>query len=327
MAEVPTTQEIEADIGAMIMGEEPEAEETTEAQTEVPEDESPDVAAEDSAEDAEDAVEDDDDYEPEGPSVEGDDDLVEVEWDGQLIEAPKSVAEALMRQKDYTQKTQEVAAQRKEYEVYVAELKNTEEKFKFAESIQPDILKAQQLEQQAEQAHTYLRDNIDNLSSVDIEKIRLAVDDARRERDELVQSLTNKQQEFQQAQEQAHQELLKKGTEILRQKIPGWGEQQQKQVRDYATSNGFTEAELSNVVDPRQVLTLWKASQYDALKSGVTPAVKKVQSAPTIKTKGRNPMPKDTRQKLDLRNKLASKKLTDKQKAELIAADFGERLG
>ena len=317
--ENPTEQtqaEIESDIGAMILGDEPEEEQAA------PEIEGDDEETQEEPEESTDADGDDepeDEVDPSAPE------MVEVEWEGQLIEAPKSVAEALMRQSDYTQKTQEVAAQRKAIETTVASLELKNQQFAFAESIQPDILKAQQLETQADQAYQYLRDNVDSLTPTDIEKIKIAIEDTRKERDNLVKSLTTKQTEFQQASEQSLKELRNKGTEVLKQRIPGWGEEKAKQVRDYALNSGYTEAEISNVLDPRQVETLWKASQYDNLKSGVTPAVKAVQAAPSIKA--RNPMPKETRQKLDLRKKLASKNLTDKQKEALLIQDFGERLG
>ena len=317
--EHPTEQtqaEIESDIGAMILGDDPEPEEEQAA----PEIEGDDEETEDQElDDSEGDDEPEDEIDPNAPE------MVEVEWEGQLIEAPKSVAEALMRQSDYTQKTQEVAAQRKAIETQIAELDHKNKQFQFAESIRDDILKAQQLESQADQAYEYLRNNVDSLTPTEIEKIKIAIEDTRKERDNLVKSLTTKQTEFQQASEQSLQELRNKGTEVLKQRIPGWGEEKAKQVRDYALKSGFTEAEISNVLDPRQVETLWKASQYDNLKSGVTPAVKAVQAAPSIKA--RNPMPKETRQKLDLRKKLASKNLTDKQKEQLLIQDFGERLG
>lgn len=252
---------------------------------------------------------------------------VEVEYDGNVYEVPENLKDALLRQSDYTTKTQEVASQRKEVEVQLGTLKQQQDEFQFVQSIQGDVLKAQQLEAQANQFHEYLRSNIDNLSSTDIEKLRLAVDDARRERDQIVQSVQQKQGEFQQAQEQSYAELLNKGTEVLRQKIPGWGEKEQNRLREYALSSGITEAEISQLVDPRHVEMIWKASQYDALKAGAAPAVRKVQTAPSIKEKSRNPMPEDVKQKLNLRKKLKSRKLGSREKARLIQENIGERWG
>lgn len=253
--------------------------------------------------------------------------VVEIEIDGEVLEVPEKYKDYFLRQADYTQKTTELASQRKQVEVNLGQIKQAQEQFAFAESIREDVAKAQKLEGDANQYHEYLRANIDNLSSTDIEKLRLAIDDARRERDQIVQSVQGRYAEFQQAQEQSLAEILNKGTEVLRQRIPGWGEQQQKQVRDYALANGFSEAEISQVVDPRQVEILFKASQYDALKAGAAPAVKKVQQAPSIKQKSRNPMPEDVKDKLNLRKKLKNPKLSSRDKARAIQEAMGERFG
>lgn len=259
------------------------------------------------------------------PPVEAE--LVEFEWEGQLIEAPPTIKEALMRHSDYTQKTQTLSSERKSVEVQMGEVKLKEQQVAFVESVQPDLLKAQQLEAQADQAHTYLRDYIDSLTATDIEKVRLRIEDFRKERDDLVQSIGIKQTEFQQAQEQSHTELLNKGTEVLKQRIPNWGKEAQEKVREYALQSGYSEAEIQNVVDPRQVETLWKAAQYDALQEGKTAAVKKVQAAPSIKQKARNPMPKRTGEKLNLRKKLKSSKLSSADKADAVGQDLAKRFG
>ena len=230
-----------------------------------------------------------------------------------------------MMQSDYTHKTQDVASQRKEVEVLNGQIQSKLQEFQFAESIQEDVLKAQQLEATANQYHEYLRNNIDNLSSTDIEKLRLAIEDSRRERDEIVQSVQGKQAEFQQAQEQSFTELLNKGTEVLKSKIPDWGESHQKAVRDYALSAGFTDAEVNSVVDPRQVEILWKASQYDSLKANKTSAVKKVQDAPkTIRPRMRDEKGRFASKQAKVQKALKSN-MPDSDKATLIGESIADR--
>lgn len=286
---------------------EPEAEEEPEAESE-----------EDSEEEPE------EDSEEEGKE-EDSDEFVEVEFDGKLYEVPLELKDALLRQADYTQKTQELSAKRKEQEVLLEQVQQKAQEFEFAQSVWDDVLKVQQLQGQAEQYNQYLRDNIDSLSSTDIEKIRLAIQDAKDESQQLAFEIQQKQQESQQAQQQAVKELLDKGTEVLRSRIPGWGEDHQKRVREYALSSGFSEQEINAVFDPRQVEVLWKAAQYDDLQSGKAQAVKKVQSAPKVRAKSRNPMPKEVGQKLNLRKKLKSQNLTNADKANLIGDDIASR--
>lgn len=298
-------------IGNMLFGEEP--------QEEAPEQEAPEP------EEAE-----EEEYEPDPqPVVEGDDteeseepQFVDVEYDGKLYEVPAELKDALLRQQDYTTKTQEVSSSRKELEVIRSQVEARQKQQEFVDSVRDDVIKAQQLEANANQYHEYLKANIESLSSVDIEKIRFAIEDARNERSNLIQSIQGKEKEFQQAQEQSFKELLKKGTEVLRSKIPNYGESHQKAIRDYALANGFTEQEVNTLVDPRHVEVLWKASQYDSLQKGKTAAVQKAQKA--IKPKSRNPMPKEVGNKLNLRKKLKSN-LSDKEKANALGEHIASK--
>jgi len=310
---------VDEKIGDFLFGPE-EIQEAAEEEALEPAPETEDVEPVEEGEESEEEVEASEDEE-------SDDDVVEVEFEGEIIEAPKKIAEALMRQSDYTKKTQEVAEQRKLIETRQGEIENLQKQYEFAQEVQPDMLKVQQFDAQIEEAGKYLKDNLDNLSDKDIMKIRMAIDETRQEREQLVHSLQSKTQEFQQAQEQSRQELLKKGTEVLRSRIPNWGEKHQKAVREFALNSGYAEQELNNLIDPRHVEVLWKASEYDRLKSGATPAVQKVSGAPTIKPKSRNPMPKERGDKLNLRKALKSPKKSDKDKANLLGHHIANRFG
>ena len=321
--EVRTTSQIEDSVADLIMDS------VDEPQVELePQEDTEEVEGAEESEESEDVSEDDtgddsDEESDDSPETE----IVEMEIDGTLYEIPLALKDKIMFHQDYTRKTQETAEQRKAAEVALSQAQQMQRDQEFVQSVQAEVMQAQQLEATAEEYQKYLRDNIESLSSTDIEKIRFAIEDSRRQRDDLVQSLTQKQQEHQQAQEQSFQELLNKGTEVLKSKIPNWGEQQQKKLRDYGLSIGFTNEQMNTLVDPLQVEALWKASQYDALQQGKSAAVKKVQSAPSIKPKSRNTMPKETKAKLNLRKKLKSPNLNAKQKADLIAQDMGERFG
>ena len=93
MAEKPTNE----DIGALFDSVEEVAQEAAEE------------ALEETVQELEDAVQEDEEAEGNADdsneaSLEAteESDLVEVEWEGQLYEAPKEMAEALMRNSDYT---------------------------------------------------------------------------------------------------------------------------------------------------------------------------------------------------------------------------------
>jgi len=291
----------------------------------------PEVAEEEVAEEveAQEEPEEEPDEAQEGEieAKEDEEEYAEVEIDGELLQVPAKYKDYFLRQQDYTQKTQELSQQRQEVEVVRQQAEQAQKHYEFTQSIWDELVQAQQADTLAEQYQNYLRENIDNLSSSDIEKIRFQVEEARNQKNQIAQALNQKWEEHQQAQQQSFQELLNKGTEVLKQKIPNWGEAQQKQVREYALANGFTEQEVSHVVDPRQVEVLWKAAQYDQLKEGAKPAVQKVQKAPKIKPKSRNPMPKDTQDKLNLRKKIKNPNRPSKEKQKDIGQYIGSKFG
>lgn len=256
---------------------------------------------------------------------ESEDGMVEVEFEGQIIEAPKAVAEALMRNKDYTEKTQEVAAQRKEYEIKVENLQLVQSQYDFYQQVQSDILQAQQLDGKIQESREYLKSNVEAMDAAQIAKWQLGISEAEAERDKIIRDVTQKNSEHQQAHQQSKAELMTKSTEVLRQKVPGWGEKHEADIREYALSLGVPEQTFNSVVDPTEKLILHKAMQYDALKAGAVPAVKTVQSAPTIKAKSRKPMPKETQDKLNLRKKLKNPNASNQEKADAVGLRLAEK--
>ncbi|MEM8715457.1 MAG: hypothetical protein AAGE92_06700 [Cyanobacteria bacterium P01_G01_bin.4] len=316
----------DAAIGAMFLGEQPSGEQTAEPIEEAP-------AIEDNVIEQPEAdsiiVETDEgeqlELESEQPAEPEASDLVEFELDGELYEAPRAVADAIMRTNVFTQKTQEVSAQRKQYEVGIGQVEETRRAYEFANQVQSDRIEIAQASTMIAQYEQHLADNVRNMTSQDMTELQLQIRNMERFRDQKEAEIAQKQQEFQQAQEQSIAELLNKSTEVLRSKIPTWNDSHESTLREYGQSQGFTEKEIGSVLDPRQKLMLWKASQYDKLQEGKAAAVKKAQNAPTIKAKSSNPMPQETRDKLNLRKTIQSNNLTPAQKQAAVAKDIGKR--
>ena len=252
------------------------------------------------------------DDEPNDDEVEASDDeesedaeFGEVEIDGVVYEnVPAQLIAEVQKAQDYTQKTQDLSAQRKEVETAYESVAQTQKQYEFAQKIQPVFLQAQQANAIADQWRDYLRQNVDQLTSTEIEKGRMAISDAERERDQLIQQIQYEQQEFEQAREQSVKELLDKSTQVLRQKVPDW-DKASEGVASYVAELGFTPEQIAMAkTDPRQMQLAYKAMRYDQLQTSKPAAVSKAQSK--IKAKSRNPMPKETQDKLNLRKKLKS---------------------
>ena len=275
------------------------------------------------------------DYEPEeNAQAEGDDEPEETEEepetkyvtvtmdDGSEVEIAEEFKDYFMRSAEFTKKTQELSAQRKEVEVHAELARQAQSQQEFAASVQNELLEVYQAQQNEAQYREYLKNNIDELSSHDIEKIRIQIDELRHLQQTKSQELASKWQEHQQAAEQSRKELRDKSTEILKGKVQGWNEQHETELKNYALSLGIPEQAYLSVIDPLEKLILYKASQFDKLQEKTGEAVAKVKSAPTIKPKGHNPMPKEVGDKLNLRKKLKSDKISTADKANLIGGSI-----
>jgi hypothetical protein len=253
--------------------------------------------------------------------------FVEVEYDGVTYEVPENLKDALLRQSDYTQKTQTLADMRREVELTQEQVRIAQEEQSFVQEIQPELNNIGYLQAMIQQMDNDLQTNMSQMSTEDMFKKKIEADGLKEQLSALKQGLEVKYREFEEAQKQSYQELLERGTQILKQSIPNWSEAKQKEIRDYAISQGFSTQEVSSIVDPRHVKILWAASQFESLQDKAKPAAETIKAAPTIRTKSRNPMPKETQDRLNLRKKLKSDKLSPAEKRKAVAEDFGARWG
>jgi len=260
-------------------------------------------------------------------SEDNEEETAEVEYDGVVYEVPIALKDALLRESDYTTKTQELSSERKSVEVAAGQYKNVKSQQEFGQAIQNELLEVYQAQQSVKQYKDYLRSNVDELSNADIIKINMEIDRLQELQQNTSNSLAAKWQEHQQAAEQSLRELREKSTEVLKAKIHGWDNKAEQSLRDYALSLNIPEQAYENIIDPLEKEILYKAMQFDALQSRKADAVKKVVGTPSIKAKSRNPMPEDVKRKLNTRKQLKNSKLSDRAKARIIQDEMAERFG
>lgn len=252
--------------------------------------------------------------------------MFEVTVGETTYEVDQALKDELEKAKDYTQKTQGVKKEFQTAQLRTEELKAHYRDVEFQNSVAEERAQIVQADMYINLYRQHMRESIDNLSAQDIEKMRFEIEQMEVHKKALQDSIEVKQNEHQQAQEQAFAELLNKSTEVLKGKIPNWGDDTKKGLVEFAVAHGFAEAEVQNVADARQWEILWKAAEYDRIKEGTAKAVQKVGAAPKqIKPTARNPMPKDVQKKLNLRKKLKSEKLSDSDKANQIGEHYAER--
>ena len=94
--------------------------------------------------------------------------------------------------------------------------------------------------------------------------------------------------------------------EAVKKAIPNFGDATIKEIKDYALSEGYTPEEIGNILDPRQVKTLWEAAQFRKLQAQAQATKPALQQAKPIgkAAPAKTPMPQGTRDYLNYRKTL-----------------------
>ena len=259
---------------------------------------------EDSEEEATDEEEEEESEEESDIEEEGEEEpLFTVTANGQEIEVTyDELLKGYSRQSDYTRKTQELANLRQEYE-------------RGAQEYATALPELQQLKQQYSQV---LSENISNSMAglerfnVDWERLKeespdeylLRRDEFREAQDNIRNLQSRKQQEDAQIAGE-HQQQFKQRVAYEHQRmvevIPEWNNPQIRnqlstEVKNYALASGFTQEELSQLYDHKQLITLMKAMKFDSLQNPDLKA-KKIKNKPKLASSGKGDSNKRTRDK------------------------------
>ena len=258
---------------------EAEAEETTdEVETE-----------EEATEESDDEAEEEEQSQDEVPAI------LKLKVNGEDVEKPLDEVVALAQQGlDYTQKTQQVAEQRKELEAYAQQIQLQEQAFQEQMQLNnvliEDVAKITSLDQQLNQYANVNWQQLSDNDFVEAQKLFFTYNQLQQERSQLVSQFEAKKQQVVQKQTQLMSEKIAKGKEILAKEIPNWSPETNQALLSTGKDYGFSDAELNSIVDPRHVKVLHDAMQWRKLQQNST-VKKKVSSAkPVVK-----PGSKDTK--------------------------------
>lgn len=218
----------------------------------------------------------------------------ELDIEGEKYVIPKKLEKSFMQEKDYTQKSQSLAEQRRAVEI-------AQRNAHIADLQQQFHTETAQEHQQLQALDWALSQPVDwnSMTTEEAFRRKLQLDSWKAEKDRLDKVLGDKRKEWDQKQHEAFSKLVNDSLETIKKRIPGWGPELAKAVTAHALQEGFTETELRKAnTDPRLAVALWKAQQYDALKAK---AVATPPPARTIKTTPSNPMPQAVKDKLAYR--------------------------
>lgn len=275
----------ETAFASLLAGVEPTPVEDSEAQAES---EAPieDIEAEDEVPVTEEA----DSEEAESPEPE-EAPVYTVKVDGQEIEVPlDELLKGYSRMQDYTRKTQKLAEERNAVTAEVEQARAERERY-------ATVIAAMQ--QQLE-ASAPAEPDWDKLRAEDpIEfGIRWAENQRREQQRNALRAEQQRLAEIQQYERaQQFKETLEAQQKALFEAIPEWADPQKAKAEkqallEFGRNNGFSDAELNNVVDHRAVIMLRKAMLYDNLMSKRVDLKPAKSTAPVLKPGAASTVPK-----------------------------------
>lgn len=245
-------------------------------------------------------------------------DVEEVEFEGKRFNVPKEIKDALLRQSDYTRKTQEVSEARKTVAEQERLLKAQQE---FHYSVIDDIGQLRALDGQLSQ---YQQINWGQMDSDTLVRTKIQFDQMKEARQNLINTIQHKQQLFEQKRNASLGEMQKAGYQLLTQKVNGFNEGTQKELREYFIKEGYTEPEVSNLYDARQVAIAWKALQYDKLQASKPGIQNRANKAPPVVKPGASSKPVSENTQLHQKMQNAKSGLEKKRYgAEILARKLG----
>ena len=214
------------------------------------------------------------------------DDLLDVEFEGKEYKVPQELKDALLRQSDYTKKTQEVAEQRKQLEQareYLGVQAQMQQQFT------KHYAQLYALDAQIEQMQKTDWNNLIESDPLQAIKLDRQMRDVQEYRNRLAGEVQQEQTKFHSQQQEWVSKQLAQANEQLVKELPGWGAELATKIKSTGASYGFTEEELSQIRDPRYVKVMHDAMKYRELQSRKPDVDKKVAKAasPNLKPSGK----------------------------------------
>ena len=241
--------------------------------------------------DTEEVEETSDDVDADEEDEESDDQPIQslkLKVNGEEIEKPLEEVIALAQQGfDYTKKTQEVAEQRKALEDYAQAIKAQEQAFQqqvqLNQALMGDVAQLTAIDQQLAAYNDVNWQQLSDTDFVEAQKLFFTFNQLQTQRANLAQQFEAKQQQFLQAQQQSLAQRIEQGKAVLSKEIPNWSRETSQAIITTGKEYGFTDDELSAIVDPRHVKVLHDAMQWRKLQSNKVVKNKVSQAKPLVK--------------------------------------------
>jgi hypothetical protein len=234
----------------------------------------------------------DDQDEGDDDEQEAEPDLEDVEYEGKTYKLNKELKEALLRQSDYTRKTQAHAEEKRAFE---DGRKAFQEQVQFQQQFLREHAQIVSLDDQIEQ---YGKINWQQLSDpvagdpVKAQQLWIQYQQLRDRRGALVQTVQQKAQTLAEQRKDESAKQIEEGQAVLRKEIPNYGPELVSKLRDFGVSQvGLKPEEIDRVTDPRHVKLLNLAyighQLAEKQRKAMTKKPAEANPVPTVQSKGK----------------------------------------
>ncbi len=203
----------------------------------------------------------------------------EVEYEGKQYKVDKALKEALMRQSDYTKKTQEVAESRRALEARQAQV---EQQAQLQMEVITEIAQLHNIDAQLAEFAKINWETASQEDPVATQQLFIRQQNLKDARAGLVQSVQQKESQKQQIKnqqvfeaQQATAKQIEEGQKMLAREIKDWSPQLAAKLMQFAVDDGWTAAQIE-AVTPAQVKSLHRAYVGSQL-------IQKQSAAPPVK--------------------------------------------
>lgn len=218
-----------------------------------------------------------------GEQSEDEDDL-EEDLDGLKVRGKKEQIEKLkaerLMQADYTRKTQEVAEFKKQAE---AERQSFETERQVHFQNMQEVATIRAIEMQLQNFNGVDWNALSDQDPVQAMKLDRQMRQLQAQREQCIASVTQRHQQYTQAQQQKAAMQLDGARKVLQREIPGWGEELAGKLKSYALANGYTQAEVDAIRSPAMVRSIYQEYRVAEAKKQATKREPQVQAAPVTR--------------------------------------------
>jgi hypothetical protein len=308
-----------------------EEEESTEESEDVEDSTEPEEAPEEeSEEEEEDSEESDEEEETEEEESEPGVYTVKINGEDHEVTADELI-KGYSRQSDYTRKTQELSEYRKQLdgaaEYYQNEIAQTQQaRQHYVDSVANAI--------QANYAglQKFADTDWEKLKTEDREEYLIRRDQYREAQDHIgnLQQQQNQVQQEQQAEfEQQHAKVVREEYSKMVNILPEWGDPAKRkeiasEVKSFAFSKGYSQEELSQLVDHRSILVLMQAKAWEDDQKRINSIKKKNKNKPKVVKSGKGVESSDTNKKKRNKEMKRLKETGHVRDASVLFEDFVE---